>query len=140
MSRSHTGWMFAKRMWPFSIVLGLALLLVTVGVGAAQDNPRLIFAVVIQISKDSKRVTAQVSAGGKVHETTLLAPESILRNPIWRSLEVCHALRAQAMKETDGYRLVSVRMLDAAMLPMSLQGIAGDCFFKKALDYAPLVD
>jgi len=28
----------------------------------------------------------------------------------------------------------------AGMLPMALQGIAGECLLKKALDYAPLVD
>jgi len=55
-------------------------------------------------------------------------------------LEICHSLKAEGPKGGDGYRISSVKILDAGMLPMALQGIAGECLLKKALDYAPLVD
>jgi len=31
-------------------------------------------------------------------------------------------------------------VIDASMLPMSLQSFAGDCLIKKALEIAPMVD
>jgi hypothetical protein len=99
-----------------------------------------IFAVVTKISKDKRQVTAQVSAGGSVSEATLIAVDAVHENVIWRKLEICHSLRAEASKTAEGYKILSMKMLDAGMLPMSLQGMAGDCLLKKALEFAPLVD
>jgi hypothetical protein len=64
----------------------------------------------------------------------------VLDNPIWKKLEVCHSLRAEAWKNPDGYRIVGLKLLDAGMLPMTLQGLAGDCLLKKALEFAPQID
>jgi len=106
----------------------------------AQQDPLVIFAVITKVSKDKRQVTAQVSEGGPAVEAALIPTDPILDNLIWRRLEICHALRAEAWKNQDGYRLVSVRVLDAGMLPMTLQGFAGDCLIKKALEFGPLVD
>lgn len=122
---------------------GLALVLGGLAVSEAQQDPLVLFAVVTKVPKDKSRVTAQVlvgAASSTVTETTLIASDTILDNLIWKKLEVCHSLRAEAWKNPDGYRIVSVKVLDAGMLPMSLQGIAGDCLLKKALEFAPLVD
>jgi hypothetical protein len=113
------------------------------GLAAAQQDALLLFAVVTKVPKDKSRVTAQVvegAAGATTTETTLIAAETVQENPIWKKLEVCHSLKAEGWKNPDGYRIVSVKILDAGMLPMALQGIAGDCLLKKALEFAPLVD
>ncbi|MER3424972.1 MAG: hypothetical protein C4293_18830 [Nitrospiraceae bacterium] len=99
-----------------------------------------LFAIVTKVPKEKTRVTAQVSAGGDISEVTLIPSDSVLENPIWKKLEICHSLRAEGSKTSDGYRLTSVKILDAGMLPMPLQGVAGDCLLKKALEFAPLVD
>ncbi len=112
-------------------------------VAEAQQDPLLIFAVVTKVPKDKSKVTAQIvvgAGGGTVTETILIASDAVQENLIWKKLEVCHSLRAEAWKNPDGYRVVSVKVLDAGMLPMALQGIAGDCLLKKALEFAPLVD
>jgi hypothetical protein len=103
----------------------------------AQDS---IFAVVTGMTKDRRQVTAQASIGGTVSEVILIPTDEIMDNPIWRQLEICHSLKAEGPKGDEGYRISSVKILDAGMLPMALQGIAGECLLKKALDYAPLVD
>ena len=53
---------------------------------------------------------------------------------------MCHSLRADGWKTAEGYRIVSIKLLDAGMLPMTLQGLAGDCLLKKALEFAPQID
>lgn len=118
----------------------LVALLGSAAGAAAQQDPPVIFAVVTKVSKDKRHVTAQVSEGGPGIEAALLPTDPILDNLIWRKLEICHALRAEAWKTQEGYRIVTVRVLDAGMLPMSLQGVAGDCLIKKALEFGPLVD
>ncbi|TLY14937.1 MAG: hypothetical protein E6K69_07000 [Nitrospirae bacterium] len=123
----------------FGLSIGLIFLL-TAAIVLAQQDPELLFAVVTKVSKDRHQVTAQVSSGGVVSEVTLIASEAVLDNPIWKKLEVCHAIKADAWKNAEGYRLVSIRALDAGMLPMALQGIAGDCMIKKALEIAPQGD
>lgn len=105
-----------------------------------QEAQPTIFGVVTKVSKDHRQVTAQISTGGPVSEATLIPSDELLENTIWRKLEICHSLRAQAIKVAEGYRVVSLRILDAAMLPMPLQGIAGECLLKKALEFAPFVD
>lgn len=124
------------------ILGGLALLLTMVPwyVALPQEDPLVLFAVVTKVSKDRKQVVAQVSNGAPATEAPLIPTESILDNLIWKKLEVCHSLRVEAWKNQEGYRIVSVRVLDAGMLPMALQSIAGDCLIKKALEFGPLVD
>ena len=118
-----------------------ALALLAAPLPALPDNdPQLFFAVVTKVSKDKRQVTAQVLAGGAVSEAALIPSDSLLDNLIWRKLEICHSLRIEGMKTAEGYRLSSVKMLDAGMLPMALQGIAGDCLMKKALEFAPAID
>jgi hypothetical protein len=130
-----------KARW-LGVVAGAGWLLAIVWVPSAlpQEDPLVVFAVVTKVSKDKKQVVAQISTGGPASEAPLIPSEPILDNLVWRKLEVCHALRVEAWKNQEGYRVVSVRVLDAGMLPMSLQGIAGDCLIKKALEFAPLVD
>ena len=111
-----------------------------VSAGLAQPGALLIFAVVTKISDDKREVGAQVFVSGAVSEAALLADETILRNMMWGKLEICQCLRAQALKTDEGYRIVSFRMLAPSMLPMPLQGVAGDCLTRKALEYAPLLD
>ncbi|MEW6543551.1 MAG: hypothetical protein AB1411_08060 [Nitrospirota bacterium] len=124
------------------LMAGLILLLAAGPwpIALAQQDPLVVFAVVTKVPRDKSRVTAQVSEGGPPSEAVLIATDSILDNLIWKKLEICHALRVEAWKTPDGYRVVSVRVLDAGMLPMTLQGIAGDCLLKKALEFAPQID
>jgi hypothetical protein len=46
----------------------------------------------------------------------------------------------EGVKAPDGYRVLTDKIVDASMLPMSLQSFAGDCLIKKAIEVAPLVD
>lgn len=111
------------------------------GIALPQQDPLVIFAVVTKVSKDKKQVSAQVVEGtSAAAEAALIPTDPILDNLIWRKLEVCHALKAEAWKTPDGYRIVTVRVLDAGMLPMTLQGFAGDCMIRKALEFGPSVD
>lgn len=121
-------------------LLAVMMLLAGATVVVAQQDAEVIFAVVTKVPKDRRQVTAQVSVGGVVSESTLVASDAVLENLIWKKLEMCHSLRAEAWKISEGYRLVSVKILDAGMLPMTLQGLAGDCLLKKALEYAPQID
>ncbi|MDR4465810.1 MAG: hypothetical protein MRJ66_16255 [Nitrospira sp.] len=98
------------------------------------------FAVVSEHPQDSARVSAKVSIGDSVADLRLLASEPILSNLIWKKLEICHALRLEGHKSVEGFQVLSVRAIDAAMLPMVLQGFAGDCLLRKALEIAPFVD
>lgn len=120
-------------------VLGAVLLLGDVGKGYGDDE-LLIFAVVSAPPKDRSRVAVRASINDAVSDTKLLASETILNNLIWKKLEICHALRIEGSKSTDGYKVLSVRVIDASMLPMTLQSFAGDCLIKKAIEIAPLVD
>jgi hypothetical protein len=120
-------------------VFGAVLLLGDVGKGYGDDE-LLIFAVVSAPPKDRSRVAVRASINDAVSDTKLLASETILNNLIWKKLEICHALRIEGSKSTDGYKVLSVRVIDASMLPMTLQSFAGDCLIKKAIEIAPLVD
>lgn len=107
---------------------------------AYADEDSIAFAVVSEPPKDKARVAARVSIDGAVADMKLLATDQILSNPIWKKLEICHAMKIEGQKVTEGFRVASVRVLDSAMLPMVLQGFAGDCLLKKALEVAPFVD
>ena len=107
---------------------------------ALADEDILAFAVVSEPPKDKARVPAKVAIDGTVVDLKLLASDHILSNLIWKKLEICHAMRLEGQKVTEGFRVTSVRVIDSAMLPMTLQGFAGDCLLRKALDLAPLVD
>jgi hypothetical protein len=120
-----------------AIAMAIFTSVVLAGAASAQDT---IFAVVTKVDKDKRQATAQVLAGSAVTESVLVPTETVQDNLIWKKLEMCHSLKAEATKIPEGYRIMSVKMLDAGMLPMSLQGIAGDCLLKKALEFAPLVD
>ena len=109
------------------------------GLGQAEDES-LIFAVVSEAPKDRSRVAVKASVNDVASDTKLLASDSILNNLIWKKLEICHALRVEGVKTAEGYKVSSVRVIDASMLPMSLQSFAGDCLIKKAIEIAPLVD
>jgi hypothetical protein len=107
--------------------------------GLAQTETA-VFAVVSETPKDKARVSAKTLIDGSLSDTKLLPNETVLGNPIWRTLEICHAMKLEGSKTADGFRVNSVRILDASMLPMTLQGFAGDCLIKKAIDIAPMVD
>ena len=100
----------------------------------------LIFAVVSEVPKDKARISAKVSINDAVSDTRLLASETILNNLIWKKLEICHAMKLQGYKVAEGFQVITVHVIDASMLPMSLQSFAGDCLIKKALEIAPMVD
>jgi hypothetical protein len=122
---------------------GIAVLLaflVGAAVAAHAEDELLIFAVVSEVPKDKSRVAVKASVNDVATDTKLLASDAILNNLIWKKLEICHAMRVEGTKAPDGYRVVTVRVIDASMLPMSLQSFAGDCLIKKAIEVAPLVD
>lgn len=125
--------------WRVCIALSLTIMLGALGVGYAEEE-LLIFAVVTEVPKDKSRVTVKASINDVAFDTKLLASDTILNNLIWKKLEICHAMRVEGIKASDGYKVVTVRIIDASMLPMSLQSIAGDCLIKKAIEVAPLVD
>ncbi len=120
------------------LVASYALVILPVRAFAEEDPPA--FAVVSEPPKDKARIPARVAIEGTVADLTLLASDQILANPIWRQLEICHAMKLQGRKVQEGFRVTSVRVIDSAMLPMVLQGFAGDCLLKKALELAPLAD
>ena len=107
---------------------------------AQAEGETLAFAVVREVPKDKALVTAQVSINDAVSDMKLLASETILNNLIWKKLEICHAVRMEGYKGAEGFQIVTVRVIDASMLPMSLQSFAGDCLIKKAIEIAPLRD
>lgn len=122
------------------VLLILSILVLTAAPVLPQGDPGTIFAVVTKVPRDRSQIPARVLVGGQVADSTLIAPDEILGNPVWRTLEICHSLKAEAWKTPGGYRLASVKVVDSGMLPMELQGIAGDCLLRKALDIAPLAD
>ena len=122
---------------------GMAVLLAFLlgaAVTANAEDELLIFAVVSEVPKDKSRVAVKASINDVATETKLIASDAILNNLIWQKLEICHAMRVEGTKAPDGYRVVTVRIIDASMLPMSLQSFAGDCLIKKAIEVAPLLD
>jgi len=104
------------------------------------DGEILAFAVVSEAPKDKARVSAKVSIHDAVSDMKLLASETILNNLIWKKLEICHAMKLHGFKVGEGFQVVTVHVIDAGMLPMSLQSFAGDCLIKKAIESMPLVD
>lgn len=104
------------------------------------DGEVLAFAVVREAPKDKARISVRVSMNDAVSDLKLLASEPILNNLIWKKLEICHAMKIQGYKVAEGFQVVTVHVIDASMLPMSLQSFAGDCLIKKAIEIAPLVD
>ena len=120
------------------------VLILMVGVAhtasAGIEEEVVAFAVVSELPKDKTRVPAKVAIDGSVTDTKLLPSDQILSNLAWKKLEICHALKIEGQKASEGFRVHSVRAIDGAMLPMVLQGYAGDCLLKKALEVAPFVD
>ena len=107
---------------------------------AGIEEDVIAFAVVSELPKDKTRVPAKVAIEGSVTEMKLLASDHILSNLAWKQLEICHALKLEGQKSSEGFRIHTVRAIDGAMLPMVLQGYAGDCLLRKALEVVPFVD
>ena len=130
-------------MRPAAILLS-SVLMVMAGVtnmaSAGIEEDVVAFAVVSELPKDRTRVPAKVAIEGSVTDMKLLASDPILSNLAWKQLEICHALKLEGQKSSEGFRIHSLRAIDGAMLPMVLQGYAGDCLLKKALEVAPFVD
>lgn len=99
-----------------------------------------VYAVVTAVPKDFARIPAKIVIEGVVSDTILLPTEAIQNNLIWKKLEICHAMRIDGKTVADGFEVTWVRVVNAAMLPMALQGFTGDCLIKKALEVAPLDD
>jgi len=127
-----------SRLSPLLMLLGL-LMLGTSSMAQAEVET-LAFAVVSETPKDKAQVPAKVSINDVVSDMKLLASETILNNLIWKKIEICHAVRLEGYKGAEGFQIVTVRVIDAGMLPMSLQSFAGDCLIKKAIEVAPLRD
>jgi hypothetical protein len=104
------------------------------------ENDVTVFAVVSDPPKDKARVSAKALLDGTVSDMKLVPADSVLGNTVWRNLEICHALKLEGTKSGDGFGVTSARVLDASMLPMALQGYAGDCLIKKAVEIAPMAD
>jgi hypothetical protein len=119
----------------FIVMCGVATI-----ASAGIEEDVVAFAVVSEIPKDKTRISARVAIEGLVTDMRLLASEQIVSNLVWKKLEICHALKLEGQKALEGFRVHTVRAIDGAMLPMVLQGFAGDCLLKKALEVAPLVD
>jgi hypothetical protein len=107
---------------------------------AQAEGETLAYAVVSEAPIDKAQVPAKVSINDAVSDMKLLASETILNNLIWKRLEICHAMRLEGYKSPEGFQIVTVHVIDAGMLPMSLQSFAGDCLIKKAIEVAPLRD
>ncbi len=122
-----------------SLVMGVIVVL-ALSQAALADGEQTIFAVISHPPKDKMQVAARVLLDGAVSDMKLVPAETVLGNPVWRTIEVCHALKLEGAKVGDGFRVSSARVLDASMLPMPLQGFAGDCLIKKAVEIAPLAD
>jgi len=123
-----------------AFIVGVMLFIPNLTGDAKADDELLIFAVVSEPPKDKSRVAVRASINDATSDTRLLASDGILNNLIWKKLEICHALRIEGTKAADGYKVLTVRVIDASMLPMTLQSFAGDCLIKKAIEIAPLVD
>lgn len=124
----------------FLFLLFLSLIAMGTASFVQADGEILGFAVVSEVPKDKAKVSAKVSVNDAVSDMKLLASETILNNLIWKKLEICHAMRIEGHKVAEGFQIVTVHMIDAGMLPMSLQSFAGDCLIKKAVEIAPMVD
>jgi len=124
----------------FLLLLLFGLLVLGPASMVQADGETLAFAVVNEVPKDKARISAKVSINDAVSDMTLLASETILNNLIWKKLEICHAMKLQGFKSAEGFQVVTVHVIDAGLLPMSLQSFAGDCLIKKALEIAPMVD
>lgn len=124
----------------FLFLLFLSLIAMGTAFFVQADGEILGFAVVSEAPKDKAKVSAKVSVNDAVSDMKLFASETILNNLIWKKLEICHAMRIEGHKVAEGFQVVTVHMIDAGMLPMSLQSFAGDCLIRKAIEIAPLVD
>jgi hypothetical protein len=124
---------------PILLIL-LSLMVIGTASLVQADGEVLGFAVVSETPRDKARILAKVSVNDAVSDMKLLASDTILNNLIWKKLEICHAMRIEGYKVTEGFQILTVHVIDASMLPMSLQSFAGDCLIKKAIEIAPLVD
>lgn len=125
------------------IAIGCLLASILSGTGPSPslaEDDVVAFAVVSEPPKDKTRIAAKVAIEGAVSDMKLLAPDHILSNLGWKKLEICHAMKLEGRIVQEGFRVSSVRVIEGAMLPMALQGYAGDCLLKKALEIAPFVD
>jgi hypothetical protein len=122
------------------LLILFSLMMMGTASSAQADGEILAFAVVSEVPRDKSRISAKVSLNDIVSDMKLLASETILNNLIWKKLEICHAMKMEGYKVAEGFQIVSVHVIDAGMLPMSLQSFAGDCLIKKAIEIAPLVD
>src|SRR5688500_10564549 len=104
---------------------------------ASADDDTILFAVVSEAPKDKARVSVKAVSDGAVSDLKLLPSDTVQDNLIWRKLEICHAVKVQGARVADGFKVTTVHVLDASMLPMTLQGFAGDCLIKKAIEVAP---
>ncbi len=121
------------------LALGIPIIFAVVAPAWADDE-QVFFAVVSDVPKDKTRISAKVLQDGVSSDLKLIPGDLVVGNPVWRTLEVCHALKIEGVKIGDGLKVMSARVLDASMLPMGLQGFAGDCLIKKAVEIAPLAD
>jgi hypothetical protein len=123
-----------------ALAIGTLILLASYALVWGQAGEVTAFAVISDLPKDKMRVAAKTLLDGIVSDMKLVPADSILGNPVWRTLEVCHALKLEGVKLGEGFKVNAARVLDASMLPMALQGYAGDCLIKKAVEIAPLAD
>ncbi|GAB1724534.1 MAG: hypothetical protein NTNFB01_34300 [Nitrospira sp.] len=125
--------------WFRGMALGM-LMVSALSITARADDDQIFFAVVSEVPKDKTRISAKVLQDSASSDMKLIPSETVITNPVWRTLEVCHALKIEGVKIGEGLKVMSARVLDASMLPMALQGFAGDCLIKKAVEIAPFAE
>ena len=125
--------------WFRGMALGM-LMVSALSITARADDDQIFFAVVSEVPKDKTRISAKVLQDSASSDMKLIPSETVITNPVWRTLEVCHALKIEGVKIGEGVKVMSARVLDASMLPMALQGFAGDCLIKKAVEIAPFAE
>lgn len=125
--------------WFRGMTLGM-LMVSALSITARADDDQIFFAVVSEVPKDKTRISAKVLQDSASSDMKLIPSETVITNPVWRTLEVCHALKIEGVKIGEGLKVMSARVLDASMLPMALQGFAGDCLIKKAVEIAPFAE
>ena len=62
------------------------------------DDDQMFFAVVSAVPKDKTRVSAKVLSDGAVSDLKLIPGDAVVGNPVWRTLEVCHALKIDGVR------------------------------------------
>ena len=108
---------------------------------AVAEEDVIAFAVVSELPKDKTRSSSESGnrwIGQRDNASGLRShPVEFDLENNWKSVTLSSS-KGKSLQRDFGY--TPIRAIDAAMLPMVLQGVAGDCLLKKALELAPFID